>query len=194
MPSKRQLFSNPVLYDALQFVTGAPIAARIMRRWLADARGLVVDVGGGTGRLKDVLPPGTRHVCVDVDPQKLAGYVAKFQDARPLFGDALNLPVRSGAAQAVTLVAVSHHLTDQQFAIALEEIDRSLAPTGTFFFLDGIFAPQRIVSRWLWRYDGGAHPRSSEELLGRLRDRFTIVDSFEYTVWHSYLACRCERR
>ena len=164
-----------------------------MRRWLADVRGLTVDVGGGTGRVKSLLSPGAWHVCVDLDSQKLTGYASKFRDGRPVFGDALRLPLQNDVAEAVTFVAVSHHLTESELTTAFEEIARVLAPTGTFYFLDSISAPRRIASRWLWRYDRGAHPRTSEQLLDHLRSRFKIVDTFEYTIGHRYLACRCQR-
>jgi SAM-dependent methyltransferase len=192
-PLLHRLASRPRVYDAIQFAGGAPVVAGLMRRWLAEARGITIDIGGGTGRIKTLLPAGASHVCVDVDPHKLAGYVSKFRDGRPLFGDVLRLPLRSDAARAVTFVAVSHHLTDSELAIALDEIARVLAPDGTFYFLDPIFVPRRWLSRWLWRHDRGAYPRTSEQLLHHLRNRFRIVDTFEYSIWHRYLTCRCQR-
>ena len=182
-----------MVYDAIQFANGGPISDAAMRRWLANERGLVVDVGGGTGRLKRLLPRSVRHVCIDMDELKLSGYAAKHPDALPVYGDALRLPLRSGVAQLVAFIAVSHHLTDTELAQALGEAARVQAPTGTVFFLDAILAPDRRASRFLWRHDRGAHPRTKERLLYELKKCFRVVEQFEYTLVHRYLVCRCQR-
>ena len=186
-----RLTSNPRVYDVIQFLTGGPLAARAMRRWLAAERGLVIDVGGGTGRLKPLLPAGTNHVCVDLDPLKLSAYAMKFADARPVYGDALHLPLRSGVAPLVALIAVSHHLTDAQLETALREAARVQAPGGQLFFLDALLIPERWASRVLWRHDQGSHPRNASGLVAALQKHFRIVERFEYTLLHRYLVCRC---
>jgi ubiquinone/menaquinone biosynthesis C-methylase UbiE len=179
-------------YDALQVLAGRPLISRALRKWLASANGLTIDVGGGTGNLKALLPAGNvSHVCVDRDPRKLSGYVAKFRDARPLYGDATRLPVRNRTAPVVAMVAVSHHLTDVELDEALGEIARIQAPAGTFFFFDALLVPERLISRFLWARDRGAHPRTAVDIVARLQKNFQIVEQFEYTVWHRYLACRC---
>jgi SAM-dependent methyltransferase len=192
-PLLHRLAARPRVYDAIQFATGAPVVAGIMRRWLAGARGLVLDIGGGTGRIKTLLPPNTRHVCVDVDELKLSGYIAKFDDALAIHGDASMLPFRSGAVDAITFVAVSHHLTDGELGRVFDEIARVQSPTGTFFFFDAISVPDRFISRMLWRHDRGAHPRTQEQLVTVLRRHFRVVDCVQHTILHRYVACRCER-
>ena len=174
-------------------MAGGMFADIIMRRLLKDEGGLVIDVGGGTGRLKGLLPAAARHVCVDVDALKLSGYTAKYDNGMAVFGDGLRLPLRSAIAQLVLFVAVSHHLTDDELTQTLAEMARVQAPSGTVFFCDALLAPERLVSRLLWRNDRGAHPRTAERLLGELRRHFRIVEQFEYTIWHRYLVCRCQR-
>jgi ubiquinone/menaquinone biosynthesis C-methylase UbiE len=192
-PLLHRLAARSRVYDAIQFVTGGPVVAGIMRRWLAGARGIVVDVGGGTGRLKTLLPSNARHVCVDVDGLKLSGYAAKFDDALAIHGEASMLPFRSGAVEAITFVAVSHHLSDEQLTRVLDEIARVQSSRGTFFFFDAIQVPDRFVSRLLWRHDRGAYPRTKEQLVAVLHRHFRVVDCFEHTIVHRYVACRCER-
>lgn len=191
-PFLHRLAAHPRVYDAIQFATGAPVVAGIMRRWLADARGLVIDIGGGTGRIKTLLPSNTRHVCIDVDEMKLSGYTTKFPDALAVHGDASMLPLRSGAVDAITFVAVSHHLTDEQLGRVFDEIARVQSPKGTFFFFDAIHVPDRFLSRLLWRHDRGAYPRTKEQLVAVLRRHFHVVDCFEHTILHRYVACRCK--
>jgi hypothetical protein len=44
------------VYDVIQFLAGAPITRRRQRRYLAGCQGRVLDVGGGTGALAELLP------------------------------------------------------------------------------------------------------------------------------------------
>lgn len=180
-------------YDALQWLAGRSLVANVLRKWLVNERGLLIDVGGGTGTLKTLLPAAVRHVCVEPDPAMLSGYVAKFRDGLPLNGDAIRLPVRDRVAPLVALIAVSHHLTDAEFEDALGEIARIQTPSGSFFFFDALLVPERMASRFLWRRDRGAHPRTAKDIVARLQKHFEMVEQFEYTLWHRYLACRCRR-
>jgi SAM-dependent methyltransferase len=163
-----------------------------MRRWLANAQSPLVDVGGGTGRLKPLIPADARHICIDVDWLKLARYATRFQDGVPIYGDALSLPLRSGVARSVAFIAISHHLSDEQLDLAFSEIARVQAPGSTLFFLDSVQAADRTASRLLWRHDRGAYARTAERLLCELRKHFRVVDSFEFTILHRYFACRCQ--
>jgi SAM-dependent methyltransferase len=187
-----RISANPVIYDAIQIATGRPIIAAALRRRLARSRGLVVDVGGGTGQVKTLLPAGTRHVCIDVDPLKLAGYASKFPDAMPIVGDVMRLPLGTGSTPFLTFIAVSHHLDEEQFEAALRELARVQAPTGVLFFFDAVWAPDFRISRMLWKRDGGAYPRTVSRLVVSLRKHFRIVEQHEFSLWHRYLGCRCE--
>jgi SAM-dependent methyltransferase len=94
------------------------VAERLARERISP----VIDVGGGRGRLAELLP-GT--VVVDFSPTQLA-------DAPPpkLRGDALALPFASGAAGAVAMLWMLYHLDDPVVAIA--EARRVLRPGGLF--------------------------------------------------------------
>jgi hypothetical protein len=54
------------------------------------------------------------------------------------------------------------------------------------FFLDGVATPA-IVSRILWRYDRGRHPRTAELLRKEIGRRFEVVVDEEFTVLHRYV-------
>lgn len=94
------------------------VAERLARERISP----VIDVGGGRGRLAELLP-GT--VVVDFSPTQLA-------DAPPpkLRSDALALPFASGAAGAVAMLWMLYHLDDPVVAIA--EARRVLRPAGLF--------------------------------------------------------------
>ena len=188
-----RLSEYPGVYDALQILAGRPIVAAALRRWLRGVDGTVLDVGGGTGQLKTLLPRHARHFCLDVDRRKLARYAAKFDDAVAIGGDALCLPVRSTCLERAAFVAVSHHLADDQFDVALAELARVLRPNGVLFFFDAVWVPDSRVSSFLWRRDRGAHPRTIEQLTQALQRRFRVVDPIAITAWHRYFGCHCRQ-
>jgi SAM-dependent methyltransferase len=94
------------------------VAERLARERISP----VIDVGGGRGRLAELLPS---TVVVDFSPTQLA-------DAPPpkLRSDALALPFASGAAGAVAMLWMLYHLDDPVVAIA--EARRVLRPAGLF--------------------------------------------------------------
>ena len=101
--------------------------------WLADQLGLrpgriVVDVAAGTGKLTRLLvPTGARVVAVEPLAEMLAVLREAVPEAEALLGTAEALPLRNGAADAVT-VASAFHWFDR--ATALAEIARVLRPGG----------------------------------------------------------------
>jgi SAM-dependent methyltransferase len=94
------------------------VAERFAREGIAP----VIDVGGGRGRLAELLP-GT--VVVDFSPVQLAD-----APGPKLRADALALPIASGRAGAVAMLWMLYHLDDPVAAIA--EARRVLRPGGVF--------------------------------------------------------------
>jgi SAM-dependent methyltransferase len=94
----------------------------VAERLAREGSSPVIDVGGGQGRLAELLP-GT--VVVDLSPTQLA-------DApRPkLRADALGLPFGTGVAGAVAMLWMLDHLDDPIAAIT--EAKRVLRPGGLF--------------------------------------------------------------
>jgi SAM-dependent methyltransferase len=94
------------------------VAARLARERIAP----VIDVGGGQGRLAELLP-GT--VVVDSSPAQLA------DAARPkLRADARSLPFGDGVAGAVVMLWMLYHLDDP--VVAIDGARRVLRPGGMF--------------------------------------------------------------
>jgi SAM-dependent methyltransferase len=178
------------LYDAIQILAGAGEVRLRMQSCLSGsvtARALVLDVGAGTGTLRRILPTSVVHICLDLDPAKLRRALLKDPAANALLADATKAPLASGCADAVVCVAVSHHLTDQQFGWALDEIGRLLKAEGVLLFLDAIWMPKRLLSRMLWRFDRGSNPREPELLLSQLTQRFSTTHCERFGVYHEYL-------
>jgi SAM-dependent methyltransferase len=175
--------SIPLVYDAVQRLPGAAETARRLRRVLGEARGVVLDAGGGTGTLEAALPPSATYLWLDPDPTKLRGFRAR-SSSPAILGDASNLPLQDASVDWAVSVAVSHHLDDETLGRTLDELRRVVRERVVFF--DAVASP-RPTSRLLWRYDRGRHPRPSENLKRELGSRFRLETVEEFTALHHYL-------
>ncbi len=98
---------------------------------------LVIELGCGTGALTRYLlelRPGLRLVGLDVSPICVQQAIERFQDhPHALFqvGNAYELPLREGIADAVAGASVIHHLDVKR---ALRECYRILKPGGLLWF------------------------------------------------------------
>lgn len=92
---------------------------------VAHARGTLIDVGCGNGRLRGELPSSVWYIGVDYPATVALGYVG----AADIHADAASLPIASGSADVVTLLDVLEHLSDP--ALAAAESARILRRGGT---------------------------------------------------------------
>ncbi len=76
-------------------------------RLAANLRGLVVDVGCGHAPYRPLLTRATKYVGIDADRDRMADVV----------GDALRLPVASGAADSILRSEVLEHVVDPDAVI-----------------------------------------------------------------------------
>ena len=125
----------------------------------------VLDVGAGTGDLSlavaDAMPDGGRIVALDFAAEMLGVARAKLQrraagqDGRPAVvvlpvqGDALALPLRADACDALVTAFTVRNLADLDGALA--EFQRVLRPEGRLASLE-ITSPTMPVFRTLFRY------------------------------------------
>jgi ubiquinone/menaquinone biosynthesis C-methylase UbiE len=184
------LVSHPWVYDKVQFLAGGKHVLRRLKPVLAETEGdTVLDVGGGTGNATLILPSLHSYICLDNDPMKLLGLKRKQLSLNSLLGDATSMPVRDKSVDDVLCLNVLHHLTDDQVASFLREAAR--VARKRFIVMDPLDRPHSFVSRTLWRYDRGSHPRSKERLRSFLESRFKIERTENFAVYHEYLICVC---
>lgn len=103
-----------------------PVLRRLYSEWYGEivqwlAAGQSVEVGGGTGNLKDSVP---QIYCTDVVPVPWLDAVA----------DAHRLPFRSGTLSNLILFDALHHL--EQPALFFDEAVRTLRPGGRLIIMD----------------------------------------------------------
>jgi ubiquinone/menaquinone biosynthesis C-methylase UbiE len=164
MPGIEQI---PWLYDALMRVSG-----RGLRRWRArlnaGARGRVLELGCGTGKNLELLPPGCRAVAVDPWLPSLWRARDRAPHLPLVCARAEALPFKDGAFDTVltALVFCSVEAPDA----GLAEVKRVLAPGGALRLLEhvrsrhrlGAWMQDRIQPAWTW-LNGGCRPNRDTE-------------------------------
>ncbi len=112
------------LYDK---VFGSMLHERIIEHLDARAGDLLLDIGGGTGRVSQHLAQaGVKVVVIDPSPGMLAGAQAKgLSGARAL---AEQLPFASNSIPRILIVDAFHHFARQE--LAARELVRVLQPGG----------------------------------------------------------------
>jgi SAM-dependent methyltransferase len=180
------LASHPLGYELVQSLAGqAKVGERLREviRRLPHER--VADVGSSAGGFARSL--GVDPVFLDLDPQALRALRRKAPRARAVAADASRLPLADGRFDLALCVAVFHHMDDVTLAAAVAELARICS--GHLILLDPLRNDRRRVSRWLWRYDRGRHPRTREELLASLASHFLVEEEIAFAVYHQYLIC-----
>jgi ubiquinone/menaquinone biosynthesis C-methylase UbiE len=176
----------PRIYDLAQTLLGARVTfARLAPRLADMGDALVLDVGGGTGLYRQLLPKSARYVCLDRDAAKLAR--ARIVSSQLILGDATCIPIASKAMNFVLCIAVAHHLADDALSAALREMARVVR--NRLVFLEPVAASGRPVGRLLWSLDAGSHPRTHERLLDELSVSFACTRVESYSIHHRYLLC-----
>jgi SAM-dependent methyltransferase len=179
---------HPVVFNFIQSAAGRTAIIHRLQPWLNLLTGHVLDVGGGTGRLRGDLRPDVRYICLDLELRKL-----RYAPAG-LLADAAALPFASGTFSGALLIGVSHHLEDDVLDNVIGDIARILVPRGRLIMLDAVSVPTpKLTSRMLWRLDRGHYLRSRAALTETLQKRFTVEDAVSFDVLHHYFAANCVR-
>jgi ubiquinone/menaquinone biosynthesis C-methylase UbiE len=180
--------ARPLVYDLCQRAVGAKYVRERLAERIAPQRAarMVIDIGGGTGAARAMWGEDSRYVCLDVDPLKLSGYVAKNPGGLALLADATDVPLIDGGVDAVVCTSVTHHLTDPLLDRMLAEAARVLKPAGRLILLDALWVEKLWAGRLLWKYDRGSFPRTGETLREAIARHFDIDTWDEFAVWHRY--------
>jgi len=159
-----------------------------------SAIGSVLDVGGGTGLLRPLLPSSWNYTCLDCDTQKLKGFQRKFPKDKTIKASAIDIPAAEETYDLCILSAVSHHLETSELECVLNEISRVLRNGGQLLFYDAIWNPRNIEGRLLWFLDRGSFPRTENALEGLLKKKYFVRRKRSFKVLHEYIISWCVKQ
>ena len=183
-----KLAAHPWVYDRIQVLVGHDrVLERLSREIAALRPNVVVDIGGGTGTVRNLLPDDCRYICLDLEMPKLLGFRSKVSKGFAVLGDATSMPIVGGCADLVICKSVTHHLTDTQLEDALNESRRVLRPGGHVILFDAVLNKRRFAGRVLWRLDRGSYPRLEGDLHKKLQDKFKIIRWEKFAIHHEYV-------
>lgn len=191
-----KIVSLPEIYDLAQKIAGNHIAYANIKKELEPLpkSGKALDLGGGTGHMRTLLPNSWDYTCLDTDPKKLKGFHKKFPKGEFLQASATKVPAPADKYDLCILSAVSHHLMDKDLQKTFSEINRVMRPEGKFLFFDALWNPRNCTGRLLWALDRGCFPRSMEELINQIDKWFIRKKVKVFKVFHDYTILLCEKK
>jgi SAM-dependent methyltransferase len=154
----------------------------------------VLDVGCGTGFLRDRLPTAD-YLGVDLNP----AYIAAARRRRGEFfqvGNALELDRIPRRFDRVVCIGLLHHLDAEQVRGALVQCRARLLPGGEIFILDALWPPGRnSVGRALRASDNGAFVRTLQEWRGLFASELDVAALRPISQWpFDYVFVRAKGR
>jgi len=89
-----RLVAHPWVYVRIQTLAGHN---RVLERLSQEDRATdVVDVGGGTGAVRNLLAADYRCICLDLEMPTLMGFRSRVPRGLAVLGDATSMPVIDG--------------------------------------------------------------------------------------------------
>lgn len=146
---------------------------------MLDLRGdeIVLDIGGGTGKLAEYLGDHCKKAYVLDESLGMLSKVKEGKNIIPVLGDALDTDFDSESVDVITVSDVLHHIENQDKLIG--EVHRLLKKGGKLVVLD--FERSHFKTRILGMFEyilfGKLYYRTGEETLDLLKKKFTITKS-----------------
>lgn len=135
---------------------------------------IVLDIGGGTGRLAASLSKDCQKIYVLDESKGMLSKVPPKDNLVPILGNALAMEFQDKTMDIVVLCDVLHHVKEQ--AKLMEEINRVLKKDGKLVLLD--FEKTNIRIRLLSAFEhilfGKLYFKTSQEVKDLIEKQFTI--------------------
>lgn len=136
---------------------------------------IILDIGGGTGRLAEYLSKSCQKIYVLDESKGMLSKVKENQKVVPVLGNALDSKFESKSIDIVVLCDVLHHIKNQTRLI--KEISRVLKMNGKLLILD--FEKNHIRIKLLRAFEyllfGKLYFKTSQEVKDIIQEEFTIT-------------------
>lgn len=174
-----RLLSYPKVYTSVQKIFS--LRKDVNRKYLektqvTESRGLVLDVGCGTGRYAFLFSSG--YVGIDLEIESLRWGRNRLKSSF-LQMDAAKLGFGDNRFEHVFSVGLFHHVSDRQAAEIIREMGRVCRQNGSIIVIDAIFPTNTLnfIGYLVNRLDRGKFMRRIRELSNLLEvDGLTLLD------------------
>ncbi|MEX2652475.1 MAG: class I SAM-dependent methyltransferase [Acidimicrobiia bacterium] len=175
------LLSRVWAYNLLQRFVGADrLRYRCIEQLALSPGDTVLDVGCGPAYYFPRLPSPIRYYGFDTEPRYVRWADRRWANA----GATVRLGVFDGEqaetlppVDAVLLLGILHHLSDDESTDLLHLAARSLSPSGRVVTVDTCFEPsQGRISRWMAERDRGDYVREPAAFAALARSQFQSVE------------------
>jgi ubiquinone/menaquinone biosynthesis C-methylase UbiE len=151
-----------------------------------SSRSRILDVGGGAGSAQRLWSSDCLYVCLDIDDAMVRAFRPRRPRSLALQADAIRMPISDHSVDQVLCKFVCHHIPDESLGHLFRETRRVLKDSGSLLLVEPIWRSDSRVSRLLWRYDRGSHPRTPESLSSSMSEHFVIQHSERLKTWHTF--------
>jgi ubiquinone/menaquinone biosynthesis C-methylase UbiE len=184
----RLLASNPWIYELSHRVARThrldPVLAAQTNGVSSGSR--VLDVGGGAGSAQGLWSSDCLYVCLDIDEAMVRAFRPRRRRSVALQADAIRMPISDHSVDQVLCKFVCHHIPDESLGDLFQEARRVLKDSGRLLLVEPVWRSDSTVSRLLWRYDRGSHPRTPESLSASMSKHFEVHHTESLKTWHTY--------
>lgn len=137
---------------------------------------VVVDIGGGIGRLAEYLSQSCKGVYILDESEGMISKVKANPKVVAVLGNALETPFESGSFDIVIMSDVLHHIEKQ--SALMKEISRILKKNGSLLIMD--FEKKHIKTKLLRAFEyvlfGRLYFRTGDEVINLMKDKFKITN------------------
>lgn len=177
----REIFAIPKVYDSYQkFVGAQQDRLNFLKDTVAPlVKSRVLDVGCGTGVNSEVFPQHVSYVGCDLS-EKYINHAKQYYGNRAEFyaapvGELQKLNLKP--FDVVIVMAVLHHLSDDQIMKLCDEVSDLLVPGGLMITADPCYTKdQPRFSNFLTSFDRGQFVRFPQQYSSLLERKFSKVD------------------
>lgn len=158
---------SPMLYHRIvrpRWFTKKYIHDHIKSRFsLADKT--VLDLGCGTGANCSMCGPD-QYYGIDPDANRIQFAKQLYPKHTFMVFDGKRLPLPNHSVDLIFIVAVLHHISNEQINEYLQEFHRVLKPEGNVVVIEPFLCRKNKFNNWfMTRYDNGEYIRKEEDYL-----------------------------
>ena len=167
----------PTAFDVIRWILegGYHGHKSVINRELSTIRGLLLDIGCGTGFYARFFDAAS-YVGIDISSAYIAAANRKHPSHKFLIASGFALPVTDHSFGTAMISGVLHHLSNDDATTVLSEAARVLSPDGQLVVWEDIPSTSRwnIVGHIIHHFDLGRHIRRPAEYRSLIEQKFVI--------------------